>query len=94
MGLSEEETSQRIAEALVHEYCENVLRNSHRIAVVAELLVSPEWGVVQVPARVMSQLGNLLPLSLSQPPLFLASFPPRHIIFLSLNSLIIKNLLA
>lgn len=57
MGLSEEETSQRIAEALVHEYCENVLRNSHRIAVVSELLVSPEWGVVHVPARIMSQLG-------------------------------------
>lgn len=56
VGLNEEESSQRIAEALVHEYYENFLGNSHGIAVVSELLVSPEWGVVHVPARIMSQL--------------------------------------
>ncbi len=56
VGLSEEEASLRLAEALVHEYCENFLRNSHRFSVVSELLVSPEWGVVHVPARVMRQL--------------------------------------
>lgn len=41
----------------MHEYYENFLGNSHRIAVVSELLVAPEWGVVHVPARIMSQLG-------------------------------------
>lgn len=58
VGLSEEEASLRIAEALVHEYCENFLRNSHCISVVSELLVAPEWGLVHVPARVMSQLST------------------------------------
>lgn len=58
VGLNEDEITQRIAEAVIHEYCENFLRQSHRFSVIAELLVAPEWDVVHVPARIMRQLAT------------------------------------
>lgn len=58
VALSQFQSAQRLAEALIHEFTEQYLGLSHRRAVISELLVTPGDGSsITVPARIVRQIG-------------------------------------